>query len=120
MFIRMIHMRDAEHVRLSYRWSYEYRRFFLVIIRTRFRAGGARDGERGGAVIFCVRTLVFFKEDRGPLHAVCHAAYSSRSSLPQIGVLVRWGGARIPKYLSSFRNGIFLPGPMAAFILYLF
>ena len=70
---------------------------FYLFLRTRSRAGGTRDRERG-ATILCVRTVVFCTEDRGPLHAVYHAAYSSSSPLPQIGVLVRWRGPQISKY----------------------
>ena len=47
---------------------------FFVVIRTRSRASGTRDGGRGWATILCERTVILCKEDRG-LHAVYHAAY---------------------------------------------
>ena len=63
LVVLMIHMCAAEHAR-PYRTCQLERRYcrvFLVIIRTRSRVGGARDGERGGATIRCVRTVVLRK-----------------------------------------------------------
>ena len=118
-------MYATEHDRPSYRSSYEYCRVFLVIIRTRSRADGARSGERGGATILCVRTVVFCKEDRGPLHAM-QCIMQRTAVAPPFHKLEHSYDAGDHKQVSkygrsdvSFRTGIFLQdqGPLFYFKL---